>query len=108
MAFHRNAPQVSGLKRSSRRVTTSDSCLPPSMYSLRFSLKTQKFLIVLALTGLVWIVFGQTAHFDWVGYDDHDYVYRSGRVTSRISFSNMHGPSLIFTPPIGIPSPPCR
>jgi len=38
------------------------------MYSLRFSLKTQKFLIVLALTALVWIVFGQTAHFDWVGY----------------------------------------
>jgi len=89
MAFHRNAPQLSGLKRSSRRVTTSDSCLPPSMYSLRFSLKTQKFLIVLALTALVWIVFGQTAHFDWVGYDDHDYVYRSGRVTSGLNFSNI-------------------
>jgi len=89
MAFHRNAPQLSGLKRSSRRVTTSDSCLPPSMYSRRFSLKTQKFLIVLALTALVWIVFGQTAHFDWVGYDDHDYVYRSGRVTSGLNFSNI-------------------
>jgi len=59
------------------------------MYSLRFSLKTQKFLIVLALTALAWIVFGQTAHFDWVRYDDHDYVYRSGRVTSGISFSNI-------------------
>ena len=59
------------------------------MYSLRFSLKTQKILIVLALTALVWIVFGQTAHFDWVRYDDHDYVYRSGRVTSGLSFSNI-------------------
>ena len=59
MAFHRNAPQVSGLKRSSRRVTTTDSCLPPSMYSLRFSLKTQKFLIVLALTTLVWMSLGK-------------------------------------------------
>jgi len=52
------------------------------VYSLRFSLKTQKILMGLALTALVWIVFGQTAHFGWVRYDDHDYVYRSGRVTS--------------------------
>ena len=59
------------------------------MYSLRFSLKTQKILIVLALTALVWIVFGQTVHFDWVRYDDHDYVYRSGRVTSGLNFSNI-------------------
>ncbi|PYM01426.1 MAG: hypothetical protein DMF19_06560 [Verrucomicrobia bacterium] len=59
------------------------------MYSLRFSLKTQKILIVLALTALVWIVFAQTAHFDWVRYDDHDYVYRSGRVTSGVSVSNI-------------------
>ena len=59
------------------------------MYSLRFSLKTQKILIVLALAVLVWIVFGQTTHFDWVRYDDHDYVYRSGRVTSGLSFTNI-------------------
>ena len=59
------------------------------MYSLRFSLKTQKILIVLGLTALVSIVFGQTAHFDWVRYDDHDYVYRSGRVTSGLSVSNI-------------------
>jgi protein O-mannosyl-transferase len=59
------------------------------VYSLRFSLKTQKILIVLGLTALVSIVFGQTAHFDWVRYDDHDYVYRSGRVTSGLSVSNV-------------------
>jgi protein O-mannosyl-transferase len=59
------------------------------VYSLRFSLKTQKILIVLGLTALVSIVFGQTAHFDWVRYDDHDYVYRSGRVTSGLSVSNI-------------------
>ena len=59
------------------------------MYSLRFSLKTQKILIVLALAALVWIVFGQTTHFDWVRYDDHDYVYRSGRVTRGLSFANI-------------------
>ena len=59
------------------------------MNSLRFSLKTQKFLIALALTALVWIVFAQTAHFDWVRYDDRDYVYGSARVTSGLSFSNI-------------------
>jgi protein O-mannosyl-transferase len=59
------------------------------VYSLRFSLKTQKFLIALALTALVWIVFAQTAHFDWVRYDERDYVYGSARVTSGLSFSNI-------------------
>src|SRR4029453_5300891 len=48
-----------------------------------------KILIVLALTTLVWIVFGQTAHFDWVRYDDRAYVYRSGHVTNGLSFSNI-------------------
>jgi len=61
------------------------------VYSLRFSLKMgyARILIVLGLATLVWIVFGQTAHFDWVRYDDHDYVYRSGHVTSGLSFSNV-------------------
>jgi protein O-mannosyl-transferase len=59
------------------------------VYSLRFSLKAQKIPLALALTALVWVVFGQTVHFDWVRYDDHDYVYRSGRVTSGLSFSNI-------------------
>src|SRR5438128_12122866 len=45
--------------------------------------------MALALTALVWIVFGQTSQFGWVRYDDHDYVYRSGRVTSGLSFSNI-------------------
>src|SRR5437588_848289 len=45
-----------------------------------------KILISLGLAALVWIVFGQTAHFDWVRYDDHDYVYRSGLVISGFSF----------------------
>src|SRR5436190_1557072 len=61
------------------------------VYSLRFSLKPQyaKILIALGLATLVWIVFAQTAHFDWVHYDDNDYVYRSGRVSSGLSFSNI-------------------
>ena len=61
------------------------------MYSLRFSLERQyaKILIALGLATLVCIVFGQTAHFDWVRYDDNDYVCRSGRVTSGLSFSNI-------------------
>jgi len=52
------------------------------VYSLRFSLKTQKILMVLALTALVWIVSGKPRTSVGVRYDDHDYVYRSGRVTS--------------------------
>lgn len=37
---------------------------------------------------MVWFVFGQTAHFYWVRYDDGDYVYRSGHVTSGLSWRN--------------------
>jgi hypothetical protein len=59
------------------------------VYSLRFSLKRRKILISLGLAVLVSIVFAQTAHFDWVRYDDRDYVYGSARVTSGLSFSNI-------------------
>ena len=56
-----------------------------------------KLGICIALGALVWICFGESARFDWVRYDDGDYVYRSGRVTSGLnlqsviwSFTNFH------------------
>jgi len=45
-------------------------------------------LISLGIAAIVWFVFGQTAHFYWVRYDDGDYVYRSGPVTSGLSWRN--------------------
>src|SRR5438270_4489428 len=58
---------------------------------------TMKLGICIALGGPVWICFGESARFDWVRYDDGDYVYRSGRVTSGLnlqsviwSFTNFH------------------
>ena len=58
---------------------------------------TMKLGICIALGALVWICFGESARFDWVRYDDGDYVYRSGRVTSGLnlqsviwSFTNFH------------------
>ncbi|MEY2491251.1 MAG: hypothetical protein QOH24_202 [Verrucomicrobiota bacterium] len=60
-------------------------------------LRRLKLAICIALATLVWAVFGQTAHFDWVRYDDGDYVYRSGHVTSGLNrrsvvwaFTNFH------------------
>jgi tetratricopeptide (TPR) repeat protein len=56
-----------------------------------------KLAICIGLAALVWAVFGQTANFDWVRYDDGDYVYRSGHVTSGLNrhsivwaFTNFH------------------
>jgi tetratricopeptide (TPR) repeat protein len=60
-------------------------------------LRRLKLATCIALAVLVWTVFGQTAHFDWVRYDDGDYVYRSGHVTSGLNrhsivwaFTNVH------------------
>jgi Flp pilus assembly protein TadD len=44
-----------------------------------------KLVICIGLAVLVWAVFGQTSHFNWVRYDDGDYVYRSGHVTSGLN-----------------------
>jgi Flp pilus assembly protein TadD len=56
-----------------------------------------KLAICLVLGALVWIVFGESARFGWVRYDDGDYVYRSGHVISGLnprnfiwSFTNFH------------------
>src|SRR5438045_4925509 len=49
----------------------------------------RKILISFAFFGLIWFVFGQTAGFDWVRYDDNDYVYRSAEVTSGLTAHNV-------------------
>lgn len=49
----------------------------------------KKILISLGLLGLTFLVFGRAVTFDWVRYDDSDYVYRSAAVTSGLSFSNL-------------------
>jgi tetratricopeptide (TPR) repeat protein len=41
------------------------------------------------LAGIVWIVFGQTLGFDFVNYDDADYVYQNAIVSSGLSFSGI-------------------
>lgn len=48
-----------------------------------------KLAIGVALLALIWAVFGQTAHFDWVRYDDGDYVYRSDHITSGLNARNV-------------------
>ena len=48
-----------------------------------------KLGICIAVGALGWICFGESARFDWVRYDDGDYVYRSGHVTSGLSLQNI-------------------
>ena len=54
--------------------------------------------ICILLVGLVGIVFGQTLHFDFVNFDDDQYVYQNPQITSGLSlsgirwaFSHVHG-----------------
>ena len=48
-----------------------------------------KLGICIALAALIWMVFGESSRFDWVRYDDGDYVYRSGHVTSGLNLQNV-------------------
>ncbi len=45
----------------------------------------QRLLITLALTALIWIVFGQTLGHDFVGLDDPGYVYQNTLITRGLT-----------------------
>jgi len=53
--------------------------------------------ICAGLAALVWLVFGQTVHFDYLNYDDNAYVFSNPRVLSGISARNI---AWAFTHPV--------
>src|SRR6476659_9228851 len=46
-------------------------------------------IVCVLLVAAVWIVFGQTLGYDFVNYDDHEYVYENPRITRGLSFDGM-------------------
>ena len=52
------------------------------------------FAVCLFLAAIVWAVFGQTRHFDFVNYDDPTYVYKSPAFNQGLSW---HGVVWVFT-----------
>jgi len=46
-------------------------------------------VIPVFLAALVWIVFGQTLHYDFVDYDDLDYVTKNAQVTRGLSWEGI-------------------
>ena len=50
--------------------------------------------VCLLLAALVWAIFGQTLHYDFVNYDDPTYVYKNVAVTQGLSW---HGIVWLFT-----------
>jgi tetratricopeptide (TPR) repeat protein len=50
--------------------------------------------VCLFLAAIVWIVFGQTVHYDFVNYDDPAYVYQNPAITQGLSWS---GVAWLFT-----------
>lgn len=47
------------------------------------------WLISLALAALVWAVFGQTVHFEFVNYDDPGYIYKNPVITQGLNASGV-------------------
>jgi hypothetical protein len=41
------------------------------------------------LIAITWIVFGQTLHFDFINFDDGDYVYKNQEVTRGLTFAGI-------------------
>ena len=59
----------------------------PSNQTPRFHWQTTTVCLLLA--ALVWAVFGQTIHFDFVNYDDPVYVYKNWAVTQGLSWNGV-------------------
>jgi hypothetical protein len=47
--------------------------------------RTRLIFICLGLVGLVWIVFGQTLHAQFLNYDDNKYVYENPRIVAGLN-----------------------
>jgi tetratricopeptide (TPR) repeat protein len=50
--------------------------------------------VCLFLVAMTWVVFGQTAHFEFFNYDDDVYVYENGKVASGLT---LQGVTWLFT-----------
>src|ERR1051325_2681090 len=61
----------------------SSGAPPPPSRSSRENLIT--FVISVALAGIVWAVFGQTIRYDFVNFDDGEYVYENPRISNGLS-----------------------
>ncbi len=48
--------------------------------------KATGWVISLALVAMVWLAFGQTVRYQFVSYDDGDYVYENPNVTAGLTF----------------------
>src|SRR5215472_14786044 len=46
--------------------------------------------ICLALASLVWLVFGQAIHYEFVNFDDDVYVYKNQQVTGGVTAADVH------------------
>ena len=81
---------VSGRMRASeRRKKDLKRNLPTRTKSSASKERMTTFVICLFLVGIVWIVFGKTLGYEFVNYDDHDYVYENPRIIRGLSFDGI-------------------
>src|SRR2546421_7248777 len=50
--------------------------------------RARQFVVIASIVVLIWVVFGQTLHHDFVNYDDKTYVYGNSLVSEGL---NLHG-----------------
>src|SRR5437870_12998383 len=58
------------------------------------SARRQVFGVCFFLVAITWLVFGQTIRYDFVNYDDNDYVYANPAITSGLT---LHGITHAFS-----------
>ena len=69
----------------------------------KFSERAMLACVCLALVALIWFVFGQTAKFPFINFDDPEYVYEVPEINSGVSLHNLkwaftHRPSTNWFP----------
>jgi len=72
-----------------KRKKTSKTPSAGSRYSHTRNDALMATVVCILLAGIVWIVFGQTLHHEFVNYDDGSYVYANPRITSGLTLDNV-------------------
>ena len=67
--------------------------------------RTDRWLVLgvcVFLAGLVWVVFGQTLHHEFVNFDDDTYVYENPEVARGLTLQGIAWAFRTSIPPTGI------
>ena len=77
------------MRNSTRRTKSLRRDTDKKAFSAGKKERVATVVTCLLLAAIVWIVFGRTLGYDFVNYDDHEYVYENPMITRGLTFEGM-------------------